>query len=329
MGHPASAVQAPPELSAGTAESSVGIDQSIQAGCGDGSRDALGSAARSALMIAETEFRNGHFTTKGEGETMWKGRLERLPEARPVGALEAAEAMFEDGCVQFPDVLSPDEVREVRAWMDAAGGPDEQYEVKGWCWNRLIGGEPHRDPMWLRLIDRDPIHDCLELVLGKGIVATSGVMWTTGRGRAMGLHTDNRTVALPEEVLADPRIRVPISFGFLQFYLDDQVEEIGPTVVVPGSWRSGRHPKDEGSWNGRMPKMVSVRAGGAVLFRPDLWHGAEMNRGDRRRYIVQVQYGRRGWRASYPPPHYAERYAPEVLERATPRQRELLGGDRP
>jgi hypothetical protein len=281
------------------------------------------------MIAAETEFENGHFTTKAEGQTLWQGPLERLPEPRPVTALEAAEAMFEDGCIQFPDVLSPDEVRELRHWMDHAGGPDADYEVPNWCFNRHIIMHPHRDPMWLKLIDRDPIYDCLQLVLGKNFLAGTGSMWTTGKGRCMGLHVDGRPVTLPEDVLSDPRIRVPIIACTLQLYLDDQDEEIGATVVIPGSWRSGRHPKDEGSWKGRMPKRVAVKAGGAVLFRPDLWHGAEMNRSERRRYIIQVHYGAHYRRQSYPSPHYPERYVPEVLQRATPRQLALLGGNHP
>jgi hypothetical protein len=279
-------------------------------------------------MNAPMTFDNGHFTTKAEGENLWTGRLAQLPPPRPLGGLEAAQAIFEDGFVQFPDLLSPAEVIAARRWMDDAGGPDDaQYEVPGWCYNRLIMGEPHRDPTWLGLIDRDPLHECLTLVLGEGFHATSGAMWTTGKGRCMGLHTDSRTTALPEEVHADARVRMPLSALIFQFYLDDQVEEIGPTVVVPGSWRSGRHPRNEASWNHREPAMISVAAGGGVLFRPDLWHGAMMNRSARRRYVIQVQYGLRNLRQGFPPPYYRERYAPAVLERLTPRLVSLLGGD--
>ena len=37
-----------------------------------------------------------------------------------------------------------------------------------------------------------------------------GSMWTTGKGRKMGIHLDQQTVALPEDVLADPRVRLLI-----------------------------------------------------------------------------------------------------------------------
>jgi hypothetical protein len=280
-------------------------------------------------MNAPLVFDNGQFTTKAEGDTMWQRPLARLPEPRRLDALEAATAMFDDGCVQFPDFLTPDEVGEMRAWMDRCGGPDEQYEVPNWCFNRHLTMQPHREPMWLRLIDRDPVYDCLRHVLGEGLRVGTGSMWTTGKGRCMGLHVDGRPVTLPEEMLADPRVRLPILASTLQIYLDDQVEEIGATVVVTGSWRSGRHPKDEGAWNGRMPQMVSVKAGGAVLFRPDLWHGAEMNSSTRRRYMLQIHYVSGFRRQLYPTPFFKEHYAPEVLANATPRQLALYGGMSP
>src|SRR5678815_3521579 len=104
-------------------------------------------------MLAATAFRNGHHITKSAGDTVFRGQLEHLPAPRPIGAEEAAEAMHDDGCVQFPDVFSPDEVRELRAWIDSLGGPDEQYEMKNWCFNKHLTAEPHREPMWLRLMD--------------------------------------------------------------------------------------------------------------------------------------------------------------------------------
>src|SRR3954470_8067941 len=100
-------------------------------------------------MSTTHAIRNGHDGTKSEGDTMWKGSIGSLPAPRPMSGEEAAELMYTDGCVQFPDLLSPTEVAGLRQWMDAAGGPDEQYEMKNWCFNRHIGARPHQDPMWL------------------------------------------------------------------------------------------------------------------------------------------------------------------------------------
>ncbi len=277
-------------------------------------------------MIRSAPFRNGHHLTKGTGDNIFRGVLRQLPPPSPVvSADEAAEAMFSDGFVQFPDLLSPELVERMRAWMAASGGPDSEYEVKNWCFNKHIGADFAKQPNWLALIDRSPAFEVLELILGEGFGVVGGSLWITGRGRAMGMHVDHLSIALPEEMLADPRVRVPINSCTLHYYLDDQIEEIGPTLVIPGSHRAGHAPHHEPTWNGREPQLISVKAGGAVLFRHDLWHGAAMNASERRRYLIQVHYGDRTKHAGYVPITQGEAYLPEVLAAVTPRQRKLLG----
>ena len=67
------------------------------------------------------------------------------------------------------------------------------------------------------------------------------------------------------------------------------------------------------------PKMISVKAGGAVLFRHDLWHGAAKNSSDRRRYLIQVHYAEGSRRPAGDPITRPEFFAPEVLEKVPPR----------
>jgi len=280
-------------------------------------------------MITTTEFRNGHHITKGSGENVYKGVLEHLPPPTPITSIEdAAEQMHKDGCVQFPDLLSQAEVAEMRAWMDSQGGPDSEYEMKNWCFNKHIGADFTKDARWLKLIDRSPAWDVLNLILGENFIVAGGSLWITGRGRGMGIHLDHLAIGLPQDVLEDERVRVPIFTGTLHYYLDDQVEEIGPTLLIPGSHRAGRAPHNEPTWNGRAPRMISVKAGGAVLFRHDLWHGAAMNTSNRRRYMIQVHYAEGSRRLPGAPITQTDAYHPSVLENITPRQRVLLG-DKP
>ncbi len=195
---------------------------------------------------------------------------------------DAAERMFDEGFVQFPDLFTPAEVERLRRWMDDCGGPDEQYEVKNWCFNRHQAARPHQDPMWLELMDRPGVWDTLALLLGEDFVLSGGSLWTTGRGRQMGLHIDHMAISLPSDVLMDPRVRLPLFTASLHIYLDDQVREIGPTVLVPGSWRAGRYPREEGDgWNNVRPAMLSLKAGGGMLF-PPLAAGGEDNSSNRR-----------------------------------------------
>jgi len=130
---------------------------------------------------------------------------------------------------------------------------------------------------------------------------------------------------MPGNLLAESKVRLPVFRSSLHIYLDDQVEEIGTTLVIPGSHMAGRIPHQESTWNGITPKMVSVKAGGAVLFRHDLWHGAAKNTSTRRRYMIQVHYAIR-WH-HYPVATVSPRplYQPAFLAQATPEQRRVLG----
>ena len=243
-------------------------------------------------METKSRFRNGRITLiSSSGDTNYRGPLEFLPPPVQIESPEAAaELMYTDGCVQFPDLLNKQEVAELRQWIDSLGGPDEKYVFPGWCFNKQIVMDLPHDPIWLKLIDRSPAYEVLSLILGPRFAVSGGSLWVTGQGREMGLHADYQMVALPEEFLRDPRVRVPIFSSTLHYYLDDQVEEIGPTLVLPGSHLAGRPPTNESTFHGNAPKMVSIKAGGAVLFRHDLWHGAVKNVSERRRYLIQVHY---------------------------------------
>jgi hypothetical protein len=275
------------------------------------------------MIAKKPAFWSGRSSEKAVGDTTYRGKLEQLPPPEPIGSFEeAAERMYSDGFIQFPDLFTAAECAAIRQWMDAAGKPDSEYEFKDWCFNKTVQAGFESDPMWLRVIDRDPVIEVLKLLLGNQIHVNWGNIWVTGKGRVMGMHIDHFDVLLPEDVLMDERVRIPIFNATLHLYFEDQVEEIGPTLVIPGSHRAGRAPHDESTWRGISPKLISVKAGGGVLFRHDLWHGAAMNSSDRRRHLIQVRYvERRDIRG------IKRDASPEVLALATKRQRELLAFD--
>jgi hypothetical protein len=271
-------------------------------------------------MISKRAFWNGKSSVKGEGDNTYRGKLEHFPPPEPIDSIEeAAERMYTDGFIQFPDLFTAAEVVEVRDWMDRIGDPDSAYEFKDWCFNKTVKADFEREPMWLKLIDRGPVVDILKLAFGARVFVNWGNVWVTGKGREMGIHADHFDIALPEDVLLDERVRIPIFNATLHLYFEDQVEEIGPTLLIPGSHRAGRPPQGESTWRGVAPKMASIKAGGAVLFRHDLWHGAVRNTSDRRRHLIQVRYveGR-------DQSHRLRFCAPEIAKQATARQRELL-----
>lgn len=277
---------------------------------------------------------NGHHTVKVEGKTLFPGPLEALPypERMPTTE-EAVSALFDDGYVIFPGLLSKAEVAELKAGIDSRGNPDDSvYDVPGWCYNKHLGLEFHKDPYWLKFIDREPVLSTVEDVHGgdahlgfaSGAQVVGGSVWVTGAGRAMGIHTDYQSYGVGPEV--HDHYRMPIYCSTLHYYLNDLVPEHGPTILIPGSHRAGRYPNDEHSWNGISPRAGLVKAGDAILFRNDLWHGAWKNTHEtERRYIMQIHYAHPSFGKCYPSLRWPETYAPEVLEVATPRQRQLLG----
>ena len=150
-------------------------------------------------------------------------------------------------------------------------------------------------------------------------------MWTTGQGRKMGLHVDFQPVTLPESIFEDPEVRVPIFTSTAHFYLNDLRAELGPTTVIPGSHKAGRYPEDETSWRGCNPQAVMLNAGDVMLFRGDVWHAALLNTSEERRYMMQVFYACDFMAQHFPAMKYDKYWSPAVIDKATPRQKRLLG----
>jgi hypothetical protein len=280
--------------------------------------------ATSPVQVARTP--NGHHVEKGYGDCMYTGKVENLPYPASLDVEAAIEAMYTVGYCIVPGVLSRAEVAELREKMDRSGEEDSKYEFKNWCFNKHLSVDFHKDPFFLKFVDRPGVVDVEQAVHGPGCRATGGTLWVTGKGRSMGIHLDYLPLSLPQEHLEDPRVRVPIFSSTAHFYLNDMVEELGPTTVIPGSHRAGRPPNNESTWNGIAPQYVMVKAGDVMIFRTEIWHGAGLNSSNQRRYLMQIFYGYHTLATGYPPMKYESLYNPEVVAQATPRQRGLLGG---
>ena len=282
-----------------------------------------------------SDFWNGHHRVKSEGDTLFRGDLKPLPrpECFPSVA-EAVEALFEVGYVVFPGTLNSIEVAELRRRMDAMGSPNEEdYVVPGWCYNKQVGSDFSQNPDLLDYIDRPGVIEVIQAIhsgephlgVNPGAQVIGGSSWITGEGRAMGIHTDYQSYSLPPEIHA--QYRLPIYATTLHYYLNDLTLAHGPTVLIPGSHKAGRHPVNESAWNGIEPLAGLVKAGDAILFRNDLWHGAARNtHPTERRYMMQVHYAQGSFGKCYPSLRWPQLYHPAVLSKLTPRQRTLLGG---
>jgi hypothetical protein len=274
------------------------------------------------------KFWNGHNTPKTYGSghgSKFRGQIENV-YGNPGGYTlpEAVELMHSDGYVIFRNVLNQEEVAALRAKIDGMGGADEQYNMKDWCFNKHVCIDYTQDAHLVEYIDKGIIADVCDTVMG-GCVVGGGSLWVTGKGREMGIHVDALPVPLPEDILKDTRVRVPVFGGTAHYYLNDMVLELGPTLLIPGSHRAGRPPADESTWNGLAPCAAMVKAGSVVLFRNEIWHGAAMNSSTEKRYIMQVHYRSMSITRPYGPVGAECDYSEQVLKVATPRQKRLLG----
>lgn len=148
---------------------------------------------------------------------------------------------------------------------------------------------------------------------------------TSGRGSVLH-HGYAELLAYSEYALNRDRFEcVSVKIGYA---LTDVGPDDGPFAVIPGSHKSNYAVpgiRELPQADDPLVQPIPVRAGDAVLFSEDLTHGALVNRSDRVRRTIFV---------SYAPAFHSAWYdqtvtAPGFEERATPRQRALIGGPAP
>ncbi|MCY3735794.1 MAG: phytanoyl-CoA dioxygenase family protein [Gemmatimonadaceae bacterium] len=261
-----------------------------------------------------------------------------LPALRLEAAPDLAgreRAVREQGFAYLPALLDADRITALREAMDRAEPLAESFdrleEPPGHpFYHKVINNAFNRDLLFLSCLDFPEVIELAEALHGGDCHVIGMTAWLTGPGRPdQGLHADWQPLTLPEDVMDDPRVQIPVFITTAHFYLDDLTEELGPTVFVPGSHRAGRPPDGDRTWRGTGEHSILCRAGDVVVFRSEVWHRGTANRSDRVRYLLQVHYARRMITQKYPPYLNRFRFDPAILEQATPRQRRLMGDHRP
>ena len=186
--------------------------------------------------------------------------------------------MTRDGYVILPDLLSPQQLDEIRTavapMLDRHGrngfeGRSTQriYSVL----NKTSACDVIADhPRVLALLDR--------MFLPNYLLSMLQVINILPGERAQMLHTDDGFYPLP-------RPRAALGAATI-WAIDDFTADNGATDVVPGSQL----------WGDRLPgddverKPVVMSAGSCVFFPGTLWHGGGANRTDRPRLAVTAQY---------------------------------------
>jgi len=240
-----------------------------------------------------------------------------------------------DGFEKVPDVLTPKECRDMIAAL--ANLREElplAHELR-WVTSHLL----FRDPVFEVLIDRSPMVDMAEkmLMFERGdmntpkkeptchIINVTGIVADPGDGGQPWHADDMILLPRPADVPWDDRIPFPVYLVTAMYYLVDVDREMGATLVVPGSHKSGRKPDSATpSYQGREAEEVIVRAGDCLLFHHLLWHRALPHRGPHTRFMLQVHYAARFVAPRMLP--FPNHHTPVAfLDRLTPRQQRLMG----
>lgn len=196
----------------------------------------------------------------------------------------------EQGYLPLPGILSDEQVATMRARFD------ELVEEEG----DRAGTEVHQEAGTNRLSDlankgtcfdvcytHPKVLACIRHVLGDELKLSSlnGRASLPGQG-LQGLHADWGSGVEPGDYYVCNSI----------WLLCDFTEENGATRVVPGSNRSGQHPKDvlEDATAPHPDEVIlTAKAGTVVIFNSHTWHGGTLNRSDEPRYGLHSYFTRR------------------------------------
>lgn len=209
--------------------------------------------------------------------------------------LTDAERTFldEQGYLPLPGILTPAQVQTMRARFD------ELVTQEG----DTAGTEVHQEGGTNRLSDlvnkgacfevcftHPKVLACIRHVLGDSLRLSSlnGRAALPGAG-LQGLHADWGEAVEPGDYYVCNSI----------WLLSDFTEANGATRVVPGSNRSGQHPKDaldDATAVHPDQLVLTARAGTVVIFNSHTWHGGTLNTTDAPRYGLHSYFTRRDQR---------------------------------
>lgn len=231
---------------------------------------------------------------------------------------EEAGYLAENGILYLRELLTPDEMRELRrrsielAERERVENPHHVY-LDGKAqrvWNLVNKGE-----IFERLIQHPRLIGTMEHLLGADCVLSSFTVNLIEPGAPEGgLHVDFPIGGLPK-----PLPEFPLTANSVWF-LDDFTEANGATYVVPGSHKWRCPPDDRDA----PPIQLVGKAGTVAIVQGGVWHGNAPNRSSERRTALLGFFCRAFVKQQQ---NHLALATPEVLERATPLLRRLMGYD--
>lgn len=224
----------------------------------------------------------------------------------------------EQGYLPLPGILTSDQVQTMRARFD------ELVAAEG----DKAGTEVHQEGGTNRLSDLVNKGECFEVCFThpKVLAAIRHVL-----GDALRLSSLNGRAALPGSGLQGLHADWGEAVEPGDYYvcnsiwlLSDFSEANGATRVVPGSNRSGQHPKEvleDATRPHPDQAVVTAPAGTVVIFNSHTWHGGTLNTTDVPRYGLHSYFTRRDQRQQTDQKKYIR---PETYRRLSAAARTIL-----
>ena len=241
-----------------------------------------------------------------------------------------------DGFLHLKGVFDADEVAFFCDQVDALRArpgyepkPDLPRGHYGWV-EQAINPDPdafmdRRDLLsyhdaFIDLIDRAPVFDLIVDIMGPNIMfsMSQAIVRASGDGFEGFTHTDGGEGQREVRVTETSR---PIAVKALYLLSDVEGRDAGNFTVFPGSHTRPFPFEREPILTPQSPGVVHLegRAGDCFLFSHALWHGPAPNRSGRARRTLLYNYCQMFVRS------YDHAGVPAVAQRATSRQRRLLG----
>ena len=233
--------------------------------------------------------------------------------------LEDAKAhLDEHGYVVLKGALTPEQANALRdrsaeLIAEEKAGSGEHVYFDGQAqrvWNLVNKGRIYEE-----MIQLPQVLALHEHLLGDDCILSSFTVNLIGPGApAGGLHVDFPLGRFPQP---------PPPFAFCAntiFVLDDFTPENGATRLVPGSYRRGTPPDPESDYDDVI--QLDARKGDIVIIHGATWHSSGANRTGQERMILLGFFCRSFMKPQQDQYRLAD---PEVIERATPTLKRLLG----
>ncbi|HXW85485.1 MAG TPA: phytanoyl-CoA dioxygenase family protein [Candidatus Binataceae bacterium] len=247
-----------------------------------------------------------------------------MSATQPITAGERPAELAEEilggaGFAILPDAMTRAEAAEARAVAIAeasssnvAGNSARNDKIKHGSARALL----HQGELFERLVQQSRILAVAEQLLGDDLTLSSyscRIMWPGAI--EMGIHVDYPYWAMPEPYLIRPPLMLQVIW-----MLQDFTETNGATLLMPRSQLLATRPDPQRFR--REAIKITGSAGTAVLTHGLLWHDTSPNQTPEPRVSLLINYGNKVIR---PLDSEIANVPPEVLARATPKLRQLLG----